>query len=104
MSATLVELELLLVGLAVEEVADEEVAAGGCVLRAIGGEPFCSCIRFVRFSSIRCSMVIRFRGLVVVVVVAAFTSFPVSSVSFFVTPLRSSTVVPFKLTCAIVAR
>uniref|UniRef100_A0A8D8BJI9 (northern house mosquito) hypothetical protein n=1 Tax=Culex pipiens TaxID=7175 RepID=A0A8D8BJI9_CULPI len=103
MSATLVELELLLVGLAVvEEVADEEVAAGGCVLSA--GEPFCSCILFVRFSSIRCSMVIRFRGLVVVVVVAAFTSFPVSSVSFFVTPLRSSTVVPFKLTCAIVAR
>ncbi|EDS45247.1 hypothetical protein CpipJ_CPIJ017356 [Culex quinquefasciatus] len=43
MSATLVELELLLVGLAVEEVADEEVAAadvGGCVLSA--GEPFCS--------------------------------------------------------------
>uniref|UniRef100_A0A8D8BK37 (northern house mosquito) hypothetical protein n=1 Tax=Culex pipiens TaxID=7175 RepID=A0A8D8BK37_CULPI len=102
MSATLVELELLLVGLAVvEEVADEEVVAadvGGCVLSA--EVPFCSCIRFVRFSSIRCSIVIRFRGLVVV----ATASFPVSSVSFFVTPLRSSTVVPFKLTCAIVAR
>lgn len=41
MSATLVELELLLlVGLAVEEVTDEEVAAGGCVLSA--GEPFSS--------------------------------------------------------------
>lgn len=43
MSATLVELELLLVRLAVEEVADVEVVAaavGGCVLSA--GEPFCS--------------------------------------------------------------